>query len=147
MAKQKAPVVRVLGVQARPDHITVQVGKDRVYTYEASPYIGEKIYRLVQGHFYGKALQELRKCPLVRSMGKDRNEHRYHGSPGYACRAESDPSLMCGICMGGLRSCDICKGAEAGLPTQCPGRALTDGEMVGISDKVLDFRRGAWVSL
>ena len=65
MTKQKAPVVRVLGVQTRPDHITVQVGKDRAYTYEASPYISGKISGFADAGANGKALELLRKCQLV----------------------------------------------------------------------------------
>ena len=127
--KQKAPVVRVLGVQTRPDHITVQVGKDHTYTYEASPYMASKVQWLTEVRRYGRALQELKRCVLVASIDKNRYKHVL----------KFDPFAV--------RWCDLCHGAEAGLPTQCPGRKLSDGEMVGISDKVLDFRRGAWVSL
>lgn len=67
MAKPKAPLVRVLGVQTRPDHITVQIGEDRTYTYEASPYISREVENLVKVDAYGKALQLLRRCPLVES--------------------------------------------------------------------------------
>lgn len=65
--KQKAPLVRVLEVQTRPDHITVQVGEDRTYTYEASPYISREVENLVKVDAYGQALQLLRRCPLVES--------------------------------------------------------------------------------
>ena len=63
---KKAPVVRVLGVQTRPDHITVQV-EDHTYKYEVSPYIVSKVQRLVREGANGKALQLLRRCPLVES--------------------------------------------------------------------------------
>lgn len=68
MAKQKAPLVRVLGVQTRPDYIAVQVGDNGpIYKYEASPYICREIENLVKAGANGKALQLLRRCPLVES--------------------------------------------------------------------------------
>jgi hypothetical protein len=34
----------------------------------------------------------------------------------------------CFVCRGGLASCNICGGAEASMPTDCPGRKMTADE-------------------
>jgi hypothetical protein len=52
----------------------------------------------------------------------------------------------CGICNGGLSVCEICAGAEASLPTDCPGRLLTEDEGDQVMFGYLDFRDGCWVT-
>lgn len=50
----------------------------------------------------------------------------------------------CFVCKGGLYLCDICGGAEAALPTDCPGKALEEEELRQISTGLLDFVNGEW---
>jgi hypothetical protein len=51
----------------------------------------------------------------------------------------------CFICNGGLSSCTVCGGAEATLPTDCPGDQMTDEQMKAVQDKANDFKNGVWV--
>jgi hypothetical protein len=44
----------------------------------------------------------------------------------------------------GLAQCEVCKGAEAALPSACPGRELTAQEMDDVQDGKLDFWSGRW---
>lgn len=68
--------------------------------------------------------------------------HKLHGGWQHA---EPDECFMCA---GGLAYCTICCGAEASLPTCCPGRPITDDEQDAIVSGVLDFvLPGVWVRL
>lgn len=53
----------------------------------------------------------------------------------------------CHICDGGLSNCLVCRGAEASLPTDCPGEAMSDERQVLVQNQTIDFRDGAWVTL
>lgn len=53
--------------------------------------------------------------------------------------------IGCNFCHGGLSYCETCHGGESDLPTECPGRAMVDGEMISISAGDLDFIGGVWV--
>lgn len=47
----------------------------------------------------------------------------------------------------GLAMCDVCGGAEASMPTACPGRQLTNEEHEAVIADELDFtRREGWTS-
>lgn len=50
-------------------------------------------------------------------------------------------SAECVPCAGGLALCNICNGAEASLPTDCPGRPLSAREEDAILANRLDFVR------
>lgn len=65
-------------------------------------------------------------------------DHQLH-----TCPPDCDKEF-CNYCRGGLSLCDVCKGAEATLPTDCPGRVLTDGEKHAILLGEIDFINGAW---
>lgn len=54
---------------------------------------------------------------------------------------------LCDYCDGGLASCEICKGAESTLPTECPGEAMTEKQYRRVGAGVLDFWQGRWVSM
>jgi hypothetical protein len=43
-----------------------------------------------------------------------------------------------------LAHCKVCNGAEASLPTQCPGKKLTSGEEDMIQAGTLDYNNGKW---
>lgn len=48
----------------------------------------------------------------------------------------------------GLKHCKVCNGAEGTLPTDCPGRPLTESE----ADRIylagnLDFQEGTWIQI
>ena len=51
----------------------------------------------------------------------------------------------CHLCDGGLIACKVCKGAEASLPTHCPGYVMSREQEEGIQAGWLDFRDGLWV--
>ena len=53
----------------------------------------------------------------------------------------------CFVCEGGLGWCTVCGGAEAELPTECPGRNLTESERASISRGDSNFKNGAWEGL
>ena len=50
----------------------------------------------------------------------------------------------CPICDGGLLNCVICGGAEASLPTECPGHRMTATEADAVQADQLDFIDGNW---
>lgn len=50
----------------------------------------------------------------------------------------------CPICDGGLEHCLTCDGAEATLPTDCPGRMLTWAEEEAIMSGHLNYADGKW---
>jgi hypothetical protein len=51
----------------------------------------------------------------------------------------------CNICEGGLAVCTVCHGAEASLPTHCPGYPMTYGQQGLVQDEQMDFVDGHWV--
>lgn len=53
----------------------------------------------------------------------------------------------CIYCDGGLSYCTVCTGAEGSLPTECPGRKLTDDEESLVASGVKDYVNGKWVKL
>ena len=50
----------------------------------------------------------------------------------------------CNYCEVGLASCDVCGGAEGSLPTDCPGRRMTQYELSFVFVGELDFKDGSW---
>jgi len=46
----------------------------------------------------------------------------------------------CFYCEGGLSSCTVCGGAEASLPTDCPGIKMTDTQQDAVQAGDLDYR-------
>lgn len=71
--------------------------------------------------------------------------HRiYRCPPGEARCIEG----RCMICEGGLSSCTRCHGAEASLPTDCPGHPISHGVLDDIAAGLRDYRwREGWVLL
>ncbi len=57
-----------------------------------------------------------------------------------------DKPGRCCYCDGGLSFCTVCKGAEASLPTNCPGRPMVLFEINAVSNGTFDFIDGkGWV--
>lgn len=50
----------------------------------------------------------------------------------------------CQICNGGLSLCNVCGGAEASLPTDCPGIRLTSADLDEIQSGAKDYVNGFW---
>lgn len=48
----------------------------------------------------------------------------------------------CSVCEGGLALCEVCGGAEASLPTDCPGRKMTVTEADNVQAGNVDFIDG-----
>ena len=61
------------------------------------------------------------------------------------CR-DNEEGRSCNICDGGLAFCKVCRGAEASLPTECPGRRMTDREEELVTSGRIDFVNGQWVT-
>ena len=51
----------------------------------------------------------------------------------------------CQICRGGLCLCVVCGGAEASLPTDCPGKKMMSETQDCVQDGSMDFKDGSWV--
>lgn len=51
----------------------------------------------------------------------------------------------CNICSG-LSLCTVCGGAEASLPTDCPGYRMNEYQDKSVQDGSLDFIDGSWVT-
>lgn len=51
----------------------------------------------------------------------------------------------CQFCDGGLAYCTVCGGGEAELPTDCPGRRMTDLLRERVAAGMLDFVGSRWV--
>jgi len=62
----------------------------------------------------------------------------------YRCPPECEG---CYVCRGGLTSCVRCGGAEASLPTDCPGHQIDHGTQDDIAAGLVDYRwrEGGWV--
>lgn len=58
----------------------------------------------------------------------------------HACNAE-----RCFVCDGGLALCEICGGAEASMPKDCPGYRLHAKRLDAIQDGKIDFIDGKWI--
>ena len=47
----------------------------------------------------------------------------------------------CCYCRGGLLACDVCGGAEASLPTDCPGYRMEDELVHAVIAREVDYTR------
>jgi hypothetical protein len=63
--------------------------------------------------------------------------HKYH-----SCNYDT-----CNVCNGGLAWCTVCGGAEIELPTECPGRAMTEVEKQKIADGSLFYYGDSWKTI
>lgn len=51
----------------------------------------------------------------------------------------------CYTCDGGLAFCDVCKGAEVSLPTDCPGAPMQEELQDAVQAGTLDYtRKDGW---
>ncbi len=53
----------------------------------------------------------------------------------------------CQYCDGGLAFCTVCKGGEAELPHECPGREMTEQERDDVMCRRRDYCDGEWVTV
>lgn len=51
----------------------------------------------------------------------------------------------CNICDGGLAYCKVCGGAEASLPTECPGEKMSSQTADDVVACRMDFKGGQWI--
>lgn len=51
----------------------------------------------------------------------------------------------CNICDGGLAYCKVCGGAEASLPTECPGERMSSQTADDVMACRMDFKGGRWI--
>ena len=63
--------------------------------------------------------------------------HEHCDSPG-----------SCPICDGGLAFCTVCHGAEGSMPTDCPGRPMTEEQVALVMSGAIDYRvsQGGWTT-
>ena len=47
-------------------------------------------------------------------------------------------------CENGLSFCEVCKGGEGDIPTDCPGKPLNEHQISYIVNEALDFIDGKW---
>lgn len=50
----------------------------------------------------------------------------------------------CFACRGGLALCVTCGGAEASLPTHCPGEHMDSIMATSVQEGLMDYHDGAW---
>lgn len=48
------------------------------------------------------------------------------------------------VCNAGLALCTVCGGAEASLPSECPGRMLNEFELWDIQRGAVDYKHGGF---
>lgn len=70
--------------------------------------------------------------------------HKLHGR--WCCDGGlGDVPDACTACV--LSLCTVCGGAEASLPTDCPGRRMTTTELDEVQEQLLDYRQErGWVT-
>ena len=59
----------------------------------------------------------------------------------YKCKCNQ---AYCQFCDGGLAHCTVCNGFEGTLPTECPGKKMTEQQEDDVWKADLDFRNGEW---
>lgn len=73
-------------------------------------------------------------CKVIQFTGA--RAHRLH-----RCETECEG---CQVCEGGLALCDVCGGAEASLPTHCPGVRMDQVAESLVQSGYADYRCGVW---
>lgn len=77
-----------------------------------------------------------KKLDIPKRTIKDTGGHNYH-----VCSSTCDG---CQFCEGGLAFCTICRGGEASLPAECPGRNMSQDEQSLVQAGLLDYKNGDW---
>ena len=68
-------------------------------------------------------------------------KHKLHGA--HNCQ---DPD--CNVCSGGLGVCERCGGAEASIPTDCPGEPMSQDQQDLVQSGQLDYNwQTGWILL
>lgn len=57
---------------------------------------------------------------------------------------ERESHGSCPFCDGGISLCVVCGGAEASMPSHCPGKMMTDLQAECVQAGVLDYRVNEW---
>lgn len=66
-------------------------------------------------------------------------KHKLH-----RCRTDGGVIEECIGCRGGLSSCVTCGGAEASLPTHCPGEHMDAFRCDSVQSGAADYKNGEW---
>lgn len=69
----------------------------------------------------------------------ERHAHVMHGPHDHK---DPDDSDTCTACV--LSLCVVCGGAEASMPTECPGEKMTVEQSDAVQAGMLDFKDGKW---
>ena len=63
----------------------------------------------------------------------------------YVIHKHCDCDGYCPICDGGLAQCEVCRGAECSLTTECPGFEICEAYQDQVCAGLLDYRDGQWI--
>ena len=66
---------------------------------------------------------------------------QFPGHKLYRCGPDCEG---CFACEGGLSMCTVCGGAEASLPTHCPGVEMDDVTCSSVQIGIADYKDGEW---
>lgn len=61
------------------------------------------------------------------------------------CRPDAFDCDGCYLCNGDLFACETCGGAEASLPTECPGTMMDSIMCDMVQRSRVDYKRGRWI--
>ncbi len=60
------------------------------------------------------------------------------------CDGKCSEPYGCTLC--NLFYCTVCRGAEGSLPSECPGKPISEENQQLIYQGTLDFRDGSWIN-
>lgn len=87
----------------------------------------------------------------VKKLLEDFREQSFESRTGhrlYQCsKKHEDGGVNCPYCEGGLSSCIVCDGTEGSLPSECPGRKMTEEEQDAVYKGILNYVDHHWVRL
>lgn len=71
-------------------------------------------------------------------------KHKYMQPADCNCGGQTN---RCAVCDFGLAICKTCKTGECQIPTECPGRPMTEEEKELVCKGELDYDMGVWFHL
>lgn len=99
----------------------------------------ERFDKLITSMTTQEALDTLGAQQRSEILGKPYGAHTLE-THGPECQVHH-----CNICDGGLAYCKVCGGAEASLPTECPGEKMSSQTIDDVFACRMDFKGGQWI--
>jgi hypothetical protein len=96
---------------------------------------------------FNKLLTSLTTSEALDTLSEQKR-HEILGTPygAHTLEAHTDCKIHgCAICEGGLAYCKVCGGAEASLPTECPGEKMSAQTADDVVACRMDFKGGKWI--